>query len=175
MFELYQLMKPFHPEKMSLITFQYMQQGIYNYVHFAHKGNATKQEVMRTAWPKALARLEGHFKTKDYRQWEWGKFHIDANHHVPFKNSAILSFFYDQSAPGWGNNHTPNVAIMERLEFGNFETTHRASIRLLYGYGEGHVDEWIIDGGVSENILSSNYISMQDITLINGSCFRGTN
>jgi acyl-homoserine lactone acylase PvdQ len=115
MFELYHLMKPFHPEKMSLITFHVMQQGIFNYIHFAHRGDVKKQEVMKRAWPIALARLERHFKTKDYTQWEWGKFHIDANRHLPFKNSPLLSFFYDRTAPGWGNAHTPNVAKMERL------------------------------------------------------------
>jgi acyl-homoserine lactone acylase PvdQ len=155
MFELYQLMKPLKFDKMSLITFHHMQQGLYNYIHSAHRGNVSKQATMRAAWPKVLTRLQKHFGTEDHTQWEWGSFHHDTNRHLPFRNSALLSRFYDRESPGFGNFHTPNVGKMEKLEFGNFDTTHRANIRLLFGFGEGFVDEWIVDGGASESVFSS--------------------
>lgn len=60
--------------------------------------------------------------------------------------------------PGCGNFHTPNVGKMDKLEFGNFDTTHRANLRLLYGYGKEFIDEWIVDGGASENILSGKIL-----------------
>jgi hypothetical protein len=57
MYELYHLMKPFSPEKMSLITFHQMQQGIFNYIHFAFRGDSNKKEVMRKAWTRAITHL----------------------------------------------------------------------------------------------------------------------
>lgn len=47
MFQLYHSMKPFSPEKMGLISFHQMQQGIFNYIHFAFRGDSAKQSIMR--------------------------------------------------------------------------------------------------------------------------------
>jgi hypothetical protein len=57
MFELYQLMKPYRSERMSIITFHQMQQGIFNYIHFAYNGDTSKQSTMRAAWQKVATRL----------------------------------------------------------------------------------------------------------------------
>jgi acyl-homoserine lactone acylase PvdQ len=108
-------MKPIAFEKFSLISSHQMQQGIFNYIHFAFKGDEKKQQIMRSAWARAIAHLQGHFATSDQGQWQWGKFHLDAARHIPFKTHPVLSKFYDRVSPGNGNLHTPNVAKMEKL------------------------------------------------------------
>ena len=168
MFELYQLMKPYHSERMSIITFHQMQQGIFNFIHFAYHGDAPKQNTMRNAWINAITRLEKYFGTKDHTRWLWGDIHHDTNRHLPFRTHNLLSRIFDREAPGFGNFHTPNVGKMDKLEFGNFDTTHHANLRILYGYGKDFVDEWIVDGGASENILSGKLLIIQDIIPING-------
>jgi acyl-homoserine lactone acylase PvdQ len=115
MFELYQLMKPYHSERMSIITFHQMQQGIFNFIHFAYRGDASKQVTMRKAWPNVLTRLEKHFGTKDHTKWLWGSIHRDTNRHLPFRTHNLLSRIFDREAPGFGNFHTPNVGKMDKL------------------------------------------------------------
>lgn len=52
------------------------------------------------------------------------------------------------------------------MELGNFATSHRANFRHIFDLGGP--SWWIVDGGVSENILSSTYLSIKDTTQTNG-------
>jgi acyl-homoserine lactone acylase PvdQ len=106
-------MKPFTPTKISLISFHQMQQGIFNYIHFAFRGDTAKQAVMREAWRKAIAHLAQVFKTSASSKWYWGKLHPDHAKHAPFRAHPILSKFFDLTFPGVGNMHTPNMGRME--------------------------------------------------------------
>ena len=142
-------MKPFSPTKMCLISFHQMQQGLYNYVHFAFRGDVAKQQIMREAWKRALSHLSTHFGTSDSSKWPWGQLHIDRARHVPFRSHPLLSKIFNLEFPGSGNMHTPNMGKMELLEYGNFQTTQRASIRFTYGFGPGHKDLILLDTGVS--------------------------
>jgi acyl-homoserine lactone acylase PvdQ len=105
-------MKPIKPAKVALISFHHMQQGMFNYIHFAFRGDLQKQGILRDAWRRALAHLENHFQSKNQLEWIWSKFHLDSNRHVPFKNNPVLSRFYNLQFPGSGNFHTLNVAKM---------------------------------------------------------------
>ncbi len=67
-------------------------------------------------------------------------------HHIPFGNTA-LKLFYDREFDGFGNMHTVNVGKMNKVEMGNFETSHRANYRAIYSF-EGK-SLWIIDSGSS--------------------------
>lgn len=73
-------------------------------------------------------------------------------HHMPFSQSP-LNFLYDRTFPGYGNMHTVNVGKMNKVEFANFETSHRANYRAILSFaGESY---WIIDSGSSEKLFSS--------------------
>jgi hypothetical protein len=50
-------MKPAALSKVGLITFHYMQQGIFNYIHRAFRGDDSKREIMRSAWSKAIKHI----------------------------------------------------------------------------------------------------------------------
>ena len=109
--------------------------------------------------------LTDFFKTGNSSAWQWGKIHQDAMHHLPFSNSSI-GFLYDRSSDGSGNMHTVNVGKMNKVEFGNFETSHRANYRAVYSFvGDSY---WIIDSGISEKFFSSNFTPMQDTTMTSG-------
>jgi len=77
----------------------------------------------------------------------WGKIHQDVASHSPFGKHKLLSYFYNRVFEGSGNLHTVNVGKMGKLEFGNFDTSHRATNRAVYSF-EGP-SYWIIDSGAS--------------------------
>jgi hypothetical protein len=54
-------------------------------------------------------------------------------HHMPFSASP-LGFLYDRSFAGYGNLHTVNVGKMNKVEFANFETSHRANYRAIFSF-----------------------------------------
>ena len=99
-----------------------------------------------------ITRLEEHFKTKDEKQWLWGKFHRDVTTQLPLGLNPFFSMFYTRVAPGKGNIHTPNVARCNKIEYANFDNSHRANYRMIFDF-KGP-SWWVIDGGVSENLLS---------------------
>ena len=78
-----------------------------------------KAVTLREAWGKMKQTLSEFFKTSNSSGWEWGQFHKDVMHHLPFSNSS-LGFLYDRSFAGYGNLHTVNVGKMNWVEFGNF-------------------------------------------------------
>jgi hypothetical protein len=87
-------------------------------------------------------------------------------HHMPFSQSP-LSFLYDRAFPGYGNMHTVNVGKMNKVEFGNFETSHRANYRVVHSFaGDSY---WIIDSGSSEKLFSGISYPIQPITTTSGS------
>ncbi len=50
--------------------------------------------------------------------------------------------------------NTPNMGKMEKQDFDNFQTTHRAVIRMMHGFGEEQ-NYFCVDSGQSEHITSS--------------------
>jgi acyl-homoserine lactone acylase PvdQ len=56
---------------MCLIAFYQMQQGIFNYIHFAFQGDVAKQQILREAWTRALSRLTTQYGTNDVTKWRW--------------------------------------------------------------------------------------------------------
>lgn len=91
---------------------------------------------------------------------------------MPFSQSP-LNFLYDRTFPGYGNMHTVNVGKMNKVEFANFETSHRANYRVVHSFaGDSY---WIIDSGSSENLFSGISSFMQPITTTSGSSSAGTN
>ena len=105
-------MKPFTPTKVSLIALHQMQQGLFNYIHFAFRGDTTKQAIMRESWNKAVSHLTSFFKTGDHSKWYWGQLHPDHAKHAPFRAHPILSKIFDLTSQGQGNLHTPNMGRM---------------------------------------------------------------
>ena len=111
-------------------------------------------------------KLEQHFQTDDYTQWIWGEFHKDKMVHLPLGMHPLLSQVYNRETQGWGNLHTANVGKSNKMELGNFFTSHRANYRHVFDLGGQ--SEWIIDGGASENVLSCTVISTQRSTTTSG-------
>lgn len=62
--------------------------------------------------------------------------------------------------------HTPNVAKCNRIEQGNYATSHRANFRSVYDFGGP--SWWTLDGGASENFLSRKLCTIQITMTING-------
>lgn len=57
--------------------------------------------------------------------------------HRPFSESKILKGLFERYRDGFGNMHTPNVAVMSKLEEKDYRTDHRANIRTIISYHEG--------------------------------------
>ena len=55
---------------------------------------------------------------------------------------------------------------MAKIEQDNYVTTNRANYRAIFDFGGP--SWWIVDGGVSENLLSCIYIIIKPITMISG-------
>lgn len=96
--------------------------------------------------------LKDFFKNSERETWEWGKLHRDTMVHQPLGLHPFLSKLYNRESKGWGNLHTPNVGKMYKSEFGNFAISHRANFRSIFDFGGE--SWWVIDSGVSENLLS---------------------
>lgn len=58
-------MKPLNPEKMCVVGWHQMPQGIYNYIHFAFRGDESKRKIMKEAWSKVKPYLTSRFNTDD--------------------------------------------------------------------------------------------------------------
>ena len=74
---------------------------------------------------------------------------------MPLGHSPALKWLYTRDSPGSGNIHTPNIGKCNKMEFGNYVTSHRAIYRVVHDLGGE--SWWAIDGGASENPLSGNY------------------
>lgn len=150
-YQLHHLIKPHKADKMSILSLHSNAQYLFNYIKDAVR-QQEKAEIVRSAWWKMKSALGEHFKTNDTSAWKWGQFHKDVMHHMPFSQSP-LNFLYDRTFPGYGNMHTVNVGKMNKVEFANFETSHRANYRAILSFaGESY---WIIDSGSSEKLFSS--------------------
>jgi acyl-homoserine lactone acylase PvdQ len=169
LYQLYQLMKPLNPEKMCVVGWHQMPQGIYNYIHFAFRGDESKRKIMKEAWSKVKPYLISRFNTDDTTKWRWGELHLDHSRHMVFRGNPILSNFFNLKTLGRGNTHTCNMYRADLVEWGNFETTLRAGLRAIYGYGQGFQDLFVIDHGISENILSGINSVIKVIIQISGS------
>lgn len=146
-------------------------QYVFNYIKEAVK-DRQKVATLKAAWDKMKQTLTEFFKTSDTSAWQWGTFHQDAMHHLPFSNSS-LGFLYDRAFEGFGNMHTVNVGKMNKVEFGNFETSHRANYRAVYSFAEDSY--WIIDSGISEKFFSSKPYPIQNTTTTSGTSSEETN
>lgn len=93
------------------------------------------------------SRLSEHFKTEDEEEWKWGLFHADKMVHMPLGMHPLMGKMYNRETQGWGNLHTPNVGKCNKMELGNWATSHRANYRHIFDFGGQ--DEWVIDGGSS--------------------------
>ena len=82
----------------------------------------------------------------------WGVYHKDVMSHLPFSKNSFLSYFYSREGEGQGNLHTVNVGKMGKVEFGNYEVSHRATSRAIYSFGD--TSYWIIDSGADERVYS---------------------
>jgi len=58
-------MKPVNPEKMCVVAWHQMPQGIFNYIHFAFRGDEGKRKTMKNAWNKVKPFLADRFNTED--------------------------------------------------------------------------------------------------------------
>lgn len=103
---------------MSILSMHPNTQHIYNYIKSAISDTAKRATLVK-AWTQMKANLTAFFKTSEWEQWQWGKYHQDAMNHLPFSQSP-LAFLYDRKFDGFGNMHTPNVGKMNKVEFGNF-------------------------------------------------------
>lgn len=56
-YELYRIIKPKGLPNISLLSGHHMQQGIFNYIHFAYRGDDNKKETMKRAWSNAIVHL----------------------------------------------------------------------------------------------------------------------
>ena len=92
-------------------------------------------------------RLKEHFKTENKSKWLWGEFHRDVTTQLPLGLNPFFKMFYSRVGPGSGNIHTPNVAKMNRIEYANFDTSHRANYRMIFDFGGP--SWWVLDGGAS--------------------------
>ena len=138
---------------VSTMSFHPNQQGLFKFIKEA-VNDEDKKETLQRAWSYTEGNLTEFFKTAEAKKWRWGAYHTDVNHHVPFGNTP-LKWIFDRSFEGTGNINTVNVGRMEKVEFGNFETNHRANFRAVYDMSSRDSDWWIIDSGSSESIFSS--------------------
>jgi acyl-homoserine lactone acylase PvdQ len=164
--ELYLLVKPQINKTFNLYALHNTQQFVFNYVHEAFRGDIEKQVKMKQAWINMEKKLTDFFKTENSSKWLWGKLHRDVMVHHPFGIHPFLSKLYNRETEGWGNLHTPNVGKMFKSELGNFATSHRANFRSIFDFGGP--SWWVIDSGVSENLLSCTHSLFQPIMTING-------
>lgn len=65
----------------------------------------------------------------------------------PLGEHEVLGRLYNRETAGWGNLHTPNVGMANKMELGSFKTTYRANYRAIYDLCGPSF--WIIDSGSS--------------------------
>lgn len=111
-YNLHHLTKAHKTERMSILSMHPNAQRIFNYIKNSQK-DEEKKVIMRSAWENMEKNLTDFFKTSDSKQWQWGKFHQDVMHHLPFTSSP-LKFLYDRAFDGYGNMHTVNVGKMNK-------------------------------------------------------------
>jgi hypothetical protein len=88
-----------------------------------------------------------NFQTSDHTKWLWGNLHRDVMVHLPLGMHPLLGKIFNKETKGWGNSNTINAGIANKMEFGNYATTHRANFRSIYDFGGP--SWWVIDHGVS--------------------------
>ncbi len=66
--------------------------------------------------------------------------------HAPFGRVKFLSDIYNRVFQGRGNLHTVNVGKMSKVQFGNYDVSHRATSRGIFSYSGPNY--WVIDSGV---------------------------
>lgn len=145
--ELWKIIKPPTPGNFSIFALLSTQQYLYNYIHDAFGGDQIKREHLKLAWKNMEIELAKQFQTDDPTRWLWGDLHKDVMTHLPLGLHPLLSRIFNKDSKGWGNSNTVNVGSSNKVEFGNFATTHRANFRSIYDFGGQ--SWWIIDGGAS--------------------------
>lgn len=64
---------------------------------------------------ESLEDLEQYFRTNETADYTYGKFHQDWMKHRPFSESSLLKTLFEKVSDGWGNQNTPNVAVMGKM------------------------------------------------------------
>lgn len=92
----------------------------------------------------------------DIAGWQYGKLHLKCYPHTPFTNSKILSYFFDRSYGSGGNRRTVQVS---QADYSNnlYRGVHSAQIRVIYSLGNPEGNLWVLDTGISGNVLSKHY------------------
>ena len=82
-----------------------------------------------------------------------GGLHLKTIHHNLF-GSTFLKILFNRVSRSNGGRTTVD---MNSYEAGSYESTITAGLRVIFSMKKGDKNYWIVDTGISENILSSHY------------------
>lgn len=148
------LQKRIKPADLPVEGHHFFNHYTYRYILNTTTDDIQEMEHIRVALNETITQLQEFFMSNEKSSWVWGKLHQDFMEHRPFSRTPFARLF-EKTAPGVGNENTPNVAVMRKLPYGDWRGNHRAGIRMVLTYEEGK-SEWIIDSGSSEAIFSRN-------------------
>lgn len=97
--------------------------------------------------------LEDLFKTKDYKQFEWGKIHRHTWKSVPWSDIPVLKNIWGRQTPAGGNSRTLNVAILTH-QTKSYDSIAGPIIRFITDLQETY---YSIDTGESDRVASKFY------------------
>ncbi|KAL4445465.1 hypothetical protein ABPG74_004539 [Tetrahymena malaccensis] len=89
-------------------------------------------------------------------EWQWQRVHEKQIPHITFKSIPYLSSILNRSYPASGNKRTVGVNG-ENFKGSDLNSIFSANMRAVYSLDRKDKSFYILDTGISESILSSNY------------------